>query len=116
VVHFHNISLVGGPGVLRMSRAPVTLYTAHDHWLVCPAHVLWKYRHRPCDRPQCFSCSIVSGIPPQLWRYTNLLQHCLEHVDALLMPSEFAAKKHREAGINRPMQYQFVSRLAQDTG
>ena len=115
VVHFHNISLVGGPGVLRLSRAPVTLYTAHDHWLVCPTHVLWKYRKRPCERPQCFSCSIVSGIPPQLWRYTNMLQHCLQHVDTLIMPSEFAAQKHHEAGINRPMQVlNSFSRLAQD--
>jgi glycosyltransferase involved in cell wall biosynthesis len=104
VVHFHNVSLIGGPGVLRLSRAPVTLYTAHDHWLVCPAHVLWKYRKRPCERPQCFSCSLVSGIPPQLWRYTKLLEQCLEHVDMLLMPGQFAAQRHREAGINRPMQ------------
>ena len=115
VVHFHNISLVGGPGVLRLSRAPVTLYTAHDHWLVCPTHVLWKYRKRPCERPQCLRCSVVSGIPPQLWRYTKLLEHSLEHVDALIMPSEFAAKKHREAGIKRPMQVlNSFSRLAQD--
>jgi glycosyltransferase involved in cell wall biosynthesis len=104
VVHFHNISLVGGPGVLRMSRAPVTLYTAHDHWLVCPAHVLWKYRNRPCDRPQCFSCSIRSGIPPQLWRYSTLLERCLEYVDALLVPSRFTADKLREAGISRPIE------------
>lgn len=104
VVHFHNISLVGGPGVLQLSRAPVTLYTTHDHWLVCPAHVLWKYRHRPCDRPQCFSCSIVSGIPPQLWRYTKLLERSLEHVDTILVPSRFTADKHREAGISRPME------------
>ena len=115
VVHFHNISLVGGPGILRLSRAPVTLYTAHDHWLVCPAHVLWKYRKRPCERPQCFSCSIVSGIPPQLWRYTKLLDHCLEHVDTLLMPGQYAAQKHREAGISRPIQVlNPFSRLEQD--
>jgi hypothetical protein len=31
VVNFHNISLIGGPGVLQMSRAPVTLYTLHEH-------------------------------------------------------------------------------------
>jgi spore coat protein SA len=43
------------------------------------------------------------------------MQHCLEHVDALIMPSEFAAKKHREAGINRPMQVlNSFSRLEQD--
>ena len=38
VVNFHNISLIGGPCVLQMSRTPVTLYTLHEHWLVCPTH------------------------------------------------------------------------------
>jgi glycosyltransferase involved in cell wall biosynthesis len=103
VVHFHNISLVGGPGVLPLSRAPVTLYTTHDHWLVCPAHVLWKFRSRPCDGPQCFRCSIATGIPPQLWRYTGYLRRCLERVDALLAPSEFTAERHRAAGVERPI-------------
>lgn len=104
VVHFHNISLAGGPGVLPLSRAPVTLYTTHDHWLICPAHVLWKYRSRPCDSPQCIRCSIVAGIPPQLWRYTKLLERCLEHVDMLLAPSQFIADRHRQAGIRCPIR------------
>ena len=34
--NFHNISLIGGPGVLPMSRAPVALYTLHEHWLLVP--------------------------------------------------------------------------------
>ena len=29
VVHFHNISLVGGPAIIPWSQAPVTLYTLH---------------------------------------------------------------------------------------
>ncbi|MDQ8157934.1 MAG: glycosyltransferase [Gemmatimonadota bacterium] len=40
VVHFHNVSLIGGPGVFPMSRAPVILHTPHDHWLFCATHVL----------------------------------------------------------------------------
>lgn len=113
VVHFHNISLVGGPGALQLSKAPVTLYTAHDHWLVCPAHILWKNRNRSCDRPQCFRCSILSGIPPQLWRYTKLLQRSLEHVDTILVPSQFTGDKLREAGISRPIEvHHSFSRLA----
>jgi glycosyltransferase involved in cell wall biosynthesis len=102
VVHFHNVSLVGGPGVLTMSRAPVTLYTMHDHWLVCPTHVLWKFRNRPCDGPQCIRCSLLNGIPPQWWRYTSHLARSLEHVDAILAPSRFTADTLREAGIDRP--------------
>ena len=103
VVHFHNISLIGGPGVLPLSRAAVTLYTPHDHWLFCAAHVLWKNGKRPCDSPQCFTCSIRSGIPPQLWRYTKHTERCLESVDAILAPSQFTADKHHEAGITRPI-------------
>jgi glycosyltransferase involved in cell wall biosynthesis len=103
VVHFHNISLVGGPAVLRMGRAPVKLYTLHEHWLVCPMHVLWKNRQKACDRPQCLQCCLRSGTPPQLWRYTGMLGRCLSHVDALLSPSAFTAQRHREGGITRPI-------------
>ena len=103
VVNFHNISLIGGPGVLQMSRAPVTLYSLHEHWLLCPTHILWKNKVQPCDRPQCISCCLRSGIPPQLWRYTGLIQRALTHVDALLAPSEFTAERHREAGLRPPI-------------
>lgn len=103
VIHFHNISLVGGPGVLGMGRARLKLYTLHDHWLLCPTHVFWKNRQRACDRPTCWTCCIRSGIPPQLWRLSNLIERELQHVDLLLAPSEFTARKHREAGITRPI-------------
>ena len=103
VVNFHNISLIGGPGVLEMSKAPVTLYTLHEHWLLCPMHIFWKNKVQPCDRPQCIRCCLRSGIPPQLWRYTDLIQRGLAHVDALLAPSEFTAERHREAGLRLPI-------------
>jgi glycosyltransferase involved in cell wall biosynthesis len=103
VVNFHNISLIGGPAVLTWSRAPVTLYTLHEHWLLCPTHIFWKNKSHPCDRPTCFRCSLVSGIPPQLWRYTGLMQRSVAHVDALLAPNEYTAKSHREAGLKPPI-------------
>jgi glycosyltransferase involved in cell wall biosynthesis len=99
VVNFHNISLVGGPAILKLSNAPVTLYTLHEHWLLCPTHIFWKNKTRACDRPQCFSCALRSGIPPQLWRYTGLVKRSLSHVDALLAPSQFTAQQHRDAGF-----------------
>ena len=51
VVHFHNISLVGGPGVLGLgaNRRAVRIMTAHEHWLICPMHLLWKYDRKLCD-------------------------------------------------------------------
>ena len=104
VIHFHNISLVGGPGVLELGRSRVKLMTLHEHWLICPTHVLWKNRERACDRPTCWTCSIRSGIPPQLWRLGNLIARELEHVDLLLSPSEFTADRHKVAGITRPIE------------
>ena len=47
VVHFHNVSLVGGPGLFALARGAVTVYTAHEHWLVCPTHVLWRHGREP---------------------------------------------------------------------
>jgi glycosyltransferase involved in cell wall biosynthesis len=102
VVNFHNISLVGGPGVLAYSRAPITLYTLHEHWLVCPTHIFWKERNRACDGPTCLTCCIKSGVPPQLWRYGPLIRKALDHVDQLIAPSAFTAEKH--AALERAIE------------
>ena len=99
VVNFHNISLVGGPGILALSSALVTLYTLHEHWLLCPTHIFWKNRSQACDVKQCIRCSVRSGIPPQWWRYTGLIEKAITHVDAFIAPSEFTAARHRESGI-----------------
>jgi glycosyltransferase involved in cell wall biosynthesis len=104
VVNFHNISLIGGPAIIAWSRAPVTLYTLHEHWLLCPTHIFWKDKSHPCDRPTCFTCSLASGIPPQLWRYTPLIRRSVAHADALIAPSEYTARRHREAGLEPPVQ------------
>lgn len=104
VVNFHNISLIGGPGILKLSRAPVTLFTLHEHWLLCPTHIFWKNRQAACDRPQCFRCSIRSAIPPQLWRYTGLTRRSLQAVDRLLAPSEFTADKHLRGGVKQEVR------------
>jgi len=103
VVHFHNISLVGGPAIITWSRAPVNLFTLHEHWLLCPTHVFWKNNTRSCDRPTCLRCSIVSGIPPQLWRYTRLVERSIARVDAMLAASEYTARRHRDAGLKPPI-------------
>lgn len=103
VVNFHNISLIGGPGVLKLSQAPATIFTLHEHWLLCATHVFWKDKSRACDKRECIACSIRSGIPPQLWRYTDLRNQALEHCDLLISPSEYTASRHRQAGITRPI-------------
>ena len=104
VVHFHNISLVGGPGVLALGRPALKLYTLHEHWLLCPTHVFWKEKRKRCDGKTCFSCQIVSGRPPQLWRYGSLVRAALENVDLLLSPSSFTRDLHKAEGIGRPIR------------
>jgi glycosyltransferase involved in cell wall biosynthesis len=103
VINFHNVSLIGGPGLLKYGRA-LKLYTAHEHWLVCPTHVLWRYRREVCPRQECVRCQLVYRRPPQLWRETGYLQRELAHVDAFIAMSEFSRRKHREFGFPRDME------------
>ena len=119
VLHFHNISLMGAPAVLGMGQARARLLSLHDHWLICPTHVLWKNRSRACDRRTCLSCSIRSRLPPQLWRYTGLRDRFLEKIDRILAPSSFTAQMHRSNGIRRPIEvlplFSSIERLAEPT-
>jgi glycosyltransferase involved in cell wall biosynthesis len=106
VVHFHNISLLGGPGALRLAGdcdGAVRLMTLHDYWLVCPMHLMWKLGRSVCDRPQCLRCTVHGRRPPQLWRRTRSLQRALGSLDALLAPSRHSAALHRERGIEVPI-------------
>ncbi|MBI4907332.1 MAG: glycosyltransferase family 4 protein [Acidobacteria bacterium] len=104
VVNFHNISLAGGPGMLSMSNAPVNLYTLHEHWMLCGTHIFWKDRSKACDERQCLRCCVKSGVPPQLWRYTGLLKQELRHIDEILSPSAYTARRHAEADLGRPIR------------
>ncbi|MFI5320530.1 MAG: glycosyltransferase family 4 protein [Myxococcota bacterium] len=105
VVHFHNISLVGGPGVLGLAPASaVTLYMAHEHWLVCPTHVLWRHNRERCDERQCLRCVLHHKRPPQLWRYSGLLEREAAKVDVFYSPSRFSADKHAQFGFPRALE------------
>jgi glycosyltransferase involved in cell wall biosynthesis len=103
VINFHNVSLVGGPGVLGLGDA-VKFYTAHEHWLVCPTHVLWRHDREPCDARECVRCVLRHRRPPQLWRATSLLDRSLDHIDTFIALSEFSRRKHAEFGFTRPME------------
>lgn len=103
VINFHNISLVGGPGVLSAGDS-VKLYMAHEHWLVCASHVLWRHDREACTGRECLRCVLRYRRPPQLWRYTGYLNRQLRHVDAFIAMSEFSRKKHREMGFPRDME------------
>jgi glycosyltransferase involved in cell wall biosynthesis len=103
VVHFHLMTLFG-PGTLAYGGDAVRLYTTHDHWLVCPMYDLWKRNKELCEQPECLRCTLSFRRPPQLWRYTNLLERELDHVDLFLSPSASVIRQHQRRGFNRPMR------------
>ncbi|MEZ4414448.1 MAG: glycosyltransferase family 4 protein [Gemmatimonadota bacterium] len=104
VVNFHNVSLIGGPGLLHYGGDALRLYMAHEHWLVCPMHVLWRHGRERCTGRQCLRCSLHYRRPPQLWRYTGALERAARHVDAFIAVSDFSRDKHHEFGFSQDME------------
>lgn len=103
VIHYHNVSLVGGPDVLTMGDA-VKLYTVHEYWLVCPTHLLYRFGRTPCSAPKrCALCTLAHGRPPQPWRRSRLMERAVRHVDVFLSPSRFGIAAHRRFGFAAPM-------------
>ena len=107
VTHFHNISLLG-PEILALASEnsrTVKMYTTHEHWLICPTHVLWKFNREPCREPQCLRCTLMAKRPPQWWRYTSLLERMAQHVDQFVAPSRFTVQIHAERGFPKPLAH-----------
>jgi glycosyltransferase involved in cell wall biosynthesis len=104
VVVFHNTSLIGGPGLFRYAEGRLSVYMAHEHWLVCPTHVLWRHGRELCTGRECLRCSVAYRRPPQLWRYTGFLERELERIDLVIAMSEFSRTKHREMGCQASME------------
>ena len=103
VVHFHLMTLFG-PGALGYGGDAIRLYTTHDHWLVCPMYDLWKRNRELCEKPECLRCTLSYRRPPQLWRYTDLLERELANVDLFLSPSESTIREHQRRGFPYPMR------------
>lgn len=103
VTHFHNVSAIGGPGILSMGSG-VRLYTAHEHWLVCPTHILWRHNRELCERRECIKCQAVYRRPPQLWRYSDFLKRQSDHIDAFIALSRSCAENHRRFGFEPEMR------------
>lgn len=118
VVHFHNMSLIGPEALMfePQGNRPIKLYTAHEHWLICPTHVLWKFGGRPCEKPECFRCTLLAKRPPQWWRYSGLLEKSSRSVDQFVAPSRFTAKMHAERGFTQPVAHlpYFIERADED--
>lgn len=102
VIHFHNISLIGGPGIWKFGTG-IKLHTAHEHWMVCPTHILWRDNREICDERRCLRCILKHRRPPQLWRATDMVNHEAHHVDRFLMLSRASAENHQRFGFKAPM-------------
>jgi glycosyltransferase involved in cell wall biosynthesis len=103
ILWYNNTSLVGGPGLLALGQG-FRVYEAHEHWLVCPSHVLWRHGRELCDGRQCLRCVLHYRRPPQIWRYTGLLDRMMDRADLIVAKSEFSREKHREFGLRQEMQ------------
>ena len=115
VINYHNISLVGGPGMLAYGDA-IKLYTMHEYWLVCPTHVLFRYNREACVRKTCLRCQLVYRRPPQLWRYTGAVRRGVRHVDAFIAPSRFSAEQHASIGGRIEYLPNFAPPMPEATG
>jgi glycosyltransferase involved in cell wall biosynthesis len=104
VIHFHNISLVGGPRVLEFGDA-IKLYTMHEFWLICPTHVLFKFNKEVCVDRECTKCQLVYKRPPQLWRHTGMMANAIKHVDLFLSPDRHTIGKHHEQFPGMPITH-----------
>ncbi len=102
ILHFHNISLLGGPGVLAYGGG-IKLCTLHDHWFVCAMHVLWRFDQEACSERTCLRCTLAGGRPPQFWRYTQAVAQAAQSVDAFITGSDFARTSHRNNGFPAPI-------------
>jgi glycosyltransferase involved in cell wall biosynthesis len=103
VIHYNNMSLIGIKALSYGSA--IKLYTTHEHWLVCPMHVLWKFNREVCTKKSCTLCQLAGKRPPQLWRQTGLMDRMLKHVDCFLSPSRFTLQKHLDMGLDIPIKH-----------
>lgn len=104
VVHFHNISLLGGPQVLSYGKG-IKLCSMHDYWFVCPMHVLWRYNREACTRRTCLPCTLAGRRPPQLWRYTGSVSRAVGQVDAFIVHSNSSREIHAANGFPVPIRF-----------
>lgn len=103
VINYHNVSLIGGPGVWKIGTG-VKIHTAHEHWLVCPSHILWRNKKERCDSKHCLTCVLRHGRPPQLWRATGKMKKDAAHVDTFVMLSQSAEDNHKRFGFDAPTE------------
>jgi glycosyltransferase involved in cell wall biosynthesis len=92
IVHHHNISLLGY-SILEKKSNYISLYTAHDYWLICQTNNLMRNKRKICSEKQCYSCVVNSRRFPQLWRNLKSFKNAVKSIDLLISPSDFVRKR-----------------------
>ena len=88
VVHHHNISLLGY-SILKKQFPYLSLYTAHDYWLICPTNNLLRNKKEICNTKMCYSCTLNSKRFPQFWRNSKSFNRAISSIDLLISPSDY---------------------------
>ena len=115
VIHVHNLSLLGAMDVCSVMRtqSALRLATMHDYWWACPLSLLWKHDSRVCERPECFTCCLRAGRPPQFWRRGEWFNETLGGMDAVLFPSQSAMEICQGRGVRHDRTYVLPGMLAE---
>ncbi len=92
VVHHHNISLLGY-SLLEKKGNYLSIYTAHDYWLICQTNNLLINRKKTCTEKQCYSCVVASKRFPQIWRDSKSFKKAISSLDLLISPSDFVRRR-----------------------
>ena len=95
VVHHHNISLLGY-SILKKQFPYLSLYTAHDYWLICSTNNLLRNKSEICDKKLCYSCSLKSNRFPQFWRHSKSFRRAVNNLDLLISPCDYVRKRIAE--------------------
>jgi glycosyltransferase involved in cell wall biosynthesis len=104
VIHYHAMHHLGGPALFRLGQG-IKIATLHTYWLICPTSFLLRNRREPCARKTCLTCTtLFYHRPPQLWRYWPSLRRAVQHLDALIAPSEFVRQRHAQALPDLPIE------------
>lgn len=98
VVHWHNTkAFIGQP---FPTPGSISLYTAHDYYMVCARSNLARPDRSFCEKPKaCLICTMRWKSPPQLWRANRKRVIRLSSDFRILCPSQFLCRRLEEDGI-----------------
>ncbi|HWH92963.1 MAG TPA: glycosyltransferase [Baekduia sp.] len=93
VVHFHNLHNLGAELLeLPARRGIPSVFSPHNHWLVCPRAYLLRPDGALCDGPgdgaRCATCAGSADVPGHVERLDGLRRRFARSVDVCLAMSE----------------------------